>query len=76
MHLQPEVVRRVEKDLLNIMAGGTAENADILYFYLSFSLSNIDASPSERVILIDHAYMDSMAALFYCTRVSGLSVAV
>ena len=28
--LQPELVRRVEKDLLNIMAGGTAENMDIL----------------------------------------------
>lgn len=27
--LNPEVVRRVEKDLLNIMAGGTAENADV-----------------------------------------------
>ncbi|KAG8371756.1 hypothetical protein BUALT_Bualt13G0121400 [Buddleja alternifolia] len=30
--LQPEVVRRVEKDLQNIMAGGTAENIDILSF--------------------------------------------
>jgi hypothetical protein len=28
--LQPELVQRVEKDLLNIMAGGTVENADIL----------------------------------------------
>ncbi|CAK9179970.1 unnamed protein product [Ilex paraguariensis] len=28
--LNPELVRRVEKDLLNIMAGGTAENFDIL----------------------------------------------
>ncbi|KAK4440439.1 Transcription initiation factor TFIID subunit [Sesamum alatum] len=28
--LNPEVVRRVEKDLQNIMAGGTAENTDIL----------------------------------------------
>ncbi|KAK3443494.1 hypothetical protein EUGRSUZ_B03612 [Eucalyptus grandis] len=28
--LNPELVQRVEKDLLNIMAGGTAENADIL----------------------------------------------
>ncbi|XP_068643125.1 transcription initiation factor TFIID subunit 7 isoform X2 [Aristolochia californica] len=26
--LNPELVRRVEKDLLNIMAGGTAENVD------------------------------------------------
>ena len=38
--LQPELVRRVEEDLLNITAGGTAENIDILicicpvfYFY-------------------------------------------
>ncbi|CAK9145033.1 unnamed protein product [Ilex paraguariensis] len=30
--LNPELVRRVEKDLLNIMAGGTAENFDILRF--------------------------------------------
>ncbi|KAG6412507.1 hypothetical protein SASPL_125186 [Salvia splendens] len=28
--LNPEVVRRVERDLQNIMAGGTAENIDIL----------------------------------------------
>ncbi|THF94778.1 hypothetical protein TEA_007166 [Camellia sinensis var. sinensis] len=27
--LNPELVQRVEKDLLNIMAGGTAENVDI-----------------------------------------------
>ncbi|XP_059628786.1 transcription initiation factor TFIID subunit 7 [Cornus florida] len=27
--LNPELVRRVEKDLLNIMAGGTAENVDV-----------------------------------------------
>ncbi|XP_022990128.1 transcription initiation factor TFIID subunit 7 isoform X2 [Cucurbita maxima] len=27
--LNPELVRRVEKDLLNIMAGGTTENADV-----------------------------------------------
>lgn len=25
-HLQPELVQRVEKDLLNIMSGGTVEN--------------------------------------------------
>ncbi|PIA42307.1 hypothetical protein AQUCO_02000033v1 [Aquilegia coerulea] len=29
--LNPELVQRVEKDLVNIMAGGTAENVDILY---------------------------------------------
>ncbi|KAJ8541279.1 hypothetical protein K7X08_002095 [Anisodus acutangulus] len=34
--LNPELVRRVEKDLQNIMAGGTAENIDILS-YLFFS---------------------------------------
>ncbi|KAE9452846.1 hypothetical protein C3L33_15259, partial [Rhododendron williamsianum] len=28
--LNPELVQRVERDLLNIMAGGTAENIDIL----------------------------------------------
>ncbi|KAJ0083814.1 hypothetical protein Patl1_29992 [Pistacia atlantica] len=28
--LNPELVQRVEKDLLNIMSGGTIENADIL----------------------------------------------
>jgi len=27
---QPELVSRVEKDLLKIIAGGTAENIDIL----------------------------------------------
>ncbi|CAI9108143.1 OLC1v1007674C2 [Oldenlandia corymbosa var. corymbosa] len=37
--LNPELVRRVEKDLQNIMAGGTAENIDILPFVmLSFVL--------------------------------------
>ncbi|KAM7523151.1 hypothetical protein LguiA_013053 [Lonicera macranthoides] len=30
LDLNPELVRRVEKDLMNIMSGGTAENADIL----------------------------------------------
>ncbi|CAH1441519.1 unnamed protein product [Lactuca virosa] len=30
--LNPELVRRVEKDLLNIMNGGTAENFDILSY--------------------------------------------
>ncbi|KAK4764389.1 hypothetical protein SAY87_013827 [Trapa incisa] len=34
--LNPELVRRVEKDLLNIMAGGTAETADILAKITSF----------------------------------------
>ncbi|KAK9098830.1 hypothetical protein Syun_025875 [Stephania yunnanensis] len=29
--LNPELVQRVEKDLVNIMAGGTAENVDILF---------------------------------------------
>jgi hypothetical protein len=31
---QPELVSRVEKDLLKIIAGGTAENLDILLFSL------------------------------------------
>ena len=31
--VQPELVQRVEKDLLNIMAGGTVDNADILQYY-------------------------------------------
>ncbi|KAI3697009.1 hypothetical protein L6452_29701 [Arctium lappa] len=31
--LNPELVRRVEKDLLNIINGGTAENVDILLFW-------------------------------------------
>ncbi|KAJ6307215.1 TRANSCRIPTION INITIATION FACTOR TFIID 55 KD SUBUNIT-RELATED [Salix viminalis] len=31
--LNPELVQRVEKDLLNIMAGGTVDNADILQYY-------------------------------------------
>ena len=34
--LQPELVRRAEKDLQNIMAGGTAENIDILPVILAF----------------------------------------
>ncbi|KAL8511662.1 hypothetical protein ACS0TY_018175 [Phlomoides rotata] len=38
--LNPEVVRRVEKDLQNIMAGGTAENFDILLSYLCAEASN------------------------------------
>ncbi|KAH0683806.1 hypothetical protein KY289_021558 [Solanum tuberosum] len=33
--LNPELVRRVEKDLQNIMSGGTAENIDILSYLLS-----------------------------------------
>ncbi|KAF2299325.1 hypothetical protein GH714_031552 [Hevea brasiliensis] len=38
--LNPELVQRVEKDLLNIMAGGTVENADILFLFLSPLLLN------------------------------------
>ena len=30
LFLQPELVQRVEKDLVNIMSGGTVENLDIL----------------------------------------------
>ncbi|XP_075482814.1 transcription initiation factor TFIID subunit 7-like [Primulina tabacum] len=36
--LNPEVVRRVENDLQNIMAGGTVENIDILYIFFTLSL--------------------------------------
>ncbi|XP_073057346.1 transcription initiation factor TFIID subunit 7-like [Primulina eburnea] len=36
--LNPEVVRRVEKDLQKIMAGGTVENIDILYIFYTVSL--------------------------------------
>ncbi|XVF04541.1 hypothetical protein REPUB_Repub05bG0092600 [Reevesia pubescens] len=32
--LNPELVQRVEKDLVNIMSGGTVENLDILYMYI------------------------------------------
>ncbi|OIT40626.1 transcription initiation factor tfiid subunit 7 [Nicotiana attenuata] len=35
--LNPELVRRVERDLQNILAGGTAENIDILSFLFSIS---------------------------------------
>lgn len=34
--LQPELVQRVEKDLVNIMAGGTAENVDIVFAFFYF----------------------------------------
>ncbi|KAK4352293.1 hypothetical protein RND71_027811 [Anisodus tanguticus] len=37
--LNPELVRRVEKDLQNIMAGGTAENIDILSYFWTTSAS-------------------------------------
>uniref|UniRef100_A0A6N2K7A3 TAFII55 protein conserved region domain-containing protein n=1 Tax=Salix viminalis TaxID=40686 RepID=A0A6N2K7A3_SALVM len=37
-YLNPELVQRVEKDLLNIMAGGTVENADILSIMHIFSI--------------------------------------
>ena len=30
MVVQPEIVHRVEKDIMSIMAGGTAHNVDIL----------------------------------------------
>ncbi|XP_057956448.1 transcription initiation factor TFIID subunit 7 isoform X1 [Malania oleifera] len=42
--LNPELVRRVEKDLSNIMAGGTAENVDILACYISNSTFAITLS--------------------------------
>ncbi|ERN05256.1 hypothetical protein AMTR_s00007p00111990 [Amborella trichopoda] len=36
--LNPELVQRVERDLLSIMAGGTAENVDILFFNKGYQL--------------------------------------
>ncbi|KAI3718674.1 hypothetical protein L6452_19553 [Arctium lappa] len=42
--IRPELVRRVEKDLLNIMNGGTAENVDILSFYLIFCTHSCQTS--------------------------------
>ncbi|WCJ33261.1 Transcription initiation factor TFIID subunit 7 [Euphorbia peplus] len=36
--LNPELVQRVERDLLNIMAGGTVENFDILLYCFSLFL--------------------------------------
>ncbi|PHT50851.1 hypothetical protein CQW23_10598 [Capsicum baccatum] len=38
--LNPELVRRVEKDLQTIMAGGTAENIDILSYLVSSLVLN------------------------------------
>ncbi|KAF6163453.1 hypothetical protein GIB67_029302 [Kingdonia uniflora] len=38
--LNPELVQRVERDLVNIMTGGTAENVDILYFYFRPALAS------------------------------------
>ncbi|KAJ9189813.1 hypothetical protein P3X46_001066 [Hevea brasiliensis] len=46
--LNPELVQRVEKDLLNIMAGGTVENADILLY-----CSHLSSGP--KVLLIGNA---------------------
>ncbi|KAH7515319.1 hypothetical protein FEM48_Zijuj10G0014000 [Ziziphus jujuba var. spinosa] len=61
--LNPELVRRVEEDLLNISAGGTAENIDILpftclgfYFYcfllfllmVRVSTSDLDVEAAEQ----------------------------
>ncbi|KAI9073076.1 hypothetical protein K1719_044996 [Acacia pycnantha] len=41
--LNPELVSRVEKDLLKIMAGGTADNVDILVLY-----SHVEAAEQEE----------------------------
>ncbi|CAI9108142.1 OLC1v1007674C4 [Oldenlandia corymbosa var. corymbosa] len=45
--LNPELVRRVEKDLQNIMAGGTAENIDILPFVMLSFILHVEAAEQE-----------------------------
>ncbi|KAF9686502.1 hypothetical protein SADUNF_Sadunf03G0165300 [Salix dunnii] len=50
-YLNPELVQRVEKDLLNIMAGGTVENADILSIMLIFSIIIKDGFGSQAIFL-------------------------
>ncbi|OVA16583.1 TAFII55 protein [Macleaya cordata] len=62
--LNPELVQRVEKDLVNIMAGGTAENVDILlhcWFYFNCihdlftvtGMSVLDLKSSSHVEVIE-----------------------
>ncbi|WJZ88445.1 hypothetical protein VitviT2T_007743 [Vitis vinifera] len=46
--LNPELVRRVERDLLNIMAGGTAENVDILVLLTSLFSSHVEVAEQEE----------------------------
>ncbi|BBH04310.1 TBP-associated factor 7 [Prunus dulcis] len=46
--LNPELVRRVEEDLLNISAGGPADNIDILICFLIFIRSHVEAAEQEK----------------------------
>ncbi|EEF31114.1 transcription factor, putative [Ricinus communis] len=46
--LNPELVRRVERDLLNIMAGVTVENADILLYCCHLSSNSYSANEQEE----------------------------
>ncbi|KAH9740635.1 transcription initiation factor TFIID subunit 7 [Citrus sinensis] len=46
--LNPELVQRVEKDLLNIMTGATVENADILKFKSNFSIQEEEGDGNAR----------------------------
>ncbi|KAB5572850.1 hypothetical protein DKX38_000044 [Salix brachista] len=51
--LNPELVQRVEKDLLNIMAGGTVDNADILHKSLT-EVSHAEANEQEEGVQNAH----------------------
>ncbi|XP_027330232.1 transcription initiation factor TFIID subunit 7 isoform X2 [Abrus precatorius] len=46
--LNPELVSRVEKDLLKIMAGGTADNLDILTTYLHVEAAEQEGDENAR----------------------------
>ncbi|RXH85343.1 hypothetical protein DVH24_042111 [Malus domestica] len=47
--LNPELVRRVEEDLLNISTSGPADNIDILTYYVSLlSCSHVEAAEQEK----------------------------
>ncbi|KAM1055154.1 hypothetical protein ACFX13_029400 [Malus domestica] len=47
--LNPELVRRVEEDLLNISISGPADNIDILTYYVSLlSCSHVEAAEQEK----------------------------
>lgn len=52
---QPELVQRVEKDLLNIMTGATVENADILKFKSNFSIV-VQQRKIEKMFFIKKIY--------------------
>ncbi|KAG5560895.1 hypothetical protein RHGRI_004052 [Rhododendron griersonianum] len=48
--LNPELVQRVERDLLNIMAGGTAENIDILVSFLLRKMPSVDGGALTLIV--------------------------